>query len=122
MRATRAEEFKIICYDSEPGGYFRMHRDNTTPQTQHRRFAMTLALNAEAYEGGVLRFPEFGGATYKPATGMAVVFSCSLLHEATDVIGGKRFMLLSFLYDEAGEQQREALKRSVQRARHLVRA
>ena len=117
---TRVEEFKIVCYEPEPGGYFRVHRDNTTPQTQHRRFAMTLNLNSEEYEGGELRFPEYGGATYKPATGEAVIFSCNLLHEATDVIGGKRYVLLSFLYDEAGQKQRAAYEEALRRGQNRV--
>lgn len=104
-RISWVEEFKIVCYDARRGGYFHIHRDNTTPQTAHRRFAMTLNLNADEYEGGQLRFPEYGNAVYKPATGMAVIFSCNLLHEATPVARGKRYVLLSFMSDEAGKQQ-----------------
>ena len=103
-RISWVEEFKIVCYDADPGDYFHIHRDNTTPQTAHRRFAMTLNLNAGDYEGGQLRFPEYGNAVYQPATGMAVVFSCNLLHEATPVTRGKRYVLLSFMSDEAGKQ------------------
>lgn len=109
------EEFKIVRYDAEPGGYFRPHRDNTTPGTAHRRFAMTLNLNAEDYDGGELRFPEFDNATYKPATGEAVVFSCNLLHEATDVLNGQRYVLLSFMYDETGKQILERFRQSRQK-------
>lgn len=98
------EEFKIVRYDANPGGYFRPHRDNSTLGTAHRRFAMTLNLNAEDYEGGELCFPEFNNATYKPATGEAAVFSCDLLHEATDVTAGQRYVLLSFMYDESGRE------------------
>jgi len=101
------EEFKIVRYSADPGGYFRAHRDNTTPATAHRRFAMTLNLNSEEYEGGELRFPEYGNASYKPPTGGAAIFSCNLLHEATDVLNGHRYVLLSFIYDESGMQQRE---------------
>ncbi|NKB50492.1 MAG: redoxin domain-containing protein [Alphaproteobacteria bacterium] len=101
------EEFKIVRYDADPGGYFRPHRDNTSPGTAHRRFAMTLNLNAEDYDGGELCFPEFNNATYKPATGEAVIFSCNLLHEATDVAAGQRYVLLSFMYDEPGRQTLE---------------
>ena len=117
VRITRVEQFKIVCYDPEPGGYFRPHRDNTSPPTLHRRFAMTLNLNAGDYEGGELRFPEYGGASYCPATGEAIIFSCNLLHEATDVIGGKRFVLLSFFYDEAGQKQRETYVRAMREQR-----
>ena len=105
------EEFKIVRYSADPGGYFRPHRDNTTPATAHRRFAMTLNLNSEDYEGGELRFPEYGNASYKPATGTGVVFSCNLLHEATDVLTSHRYVLLSFIYDEAGARIREHFQR-----------
>ncbi|MBT5944124.1 MAG: redoxin domain-containing protein [Rhodospirillaceae bacterium] len=98
------EEFKIVRYDADVGGFFRPHRDNTTLGTAHRRFAMTLNLNTEDHEGGELRFPEYGQASYRPATGEAAIFSCNLLHEATDVTKGQRYTLLSFMYDESGRQ------------------
>ena len=58
--------------------------------------AMTLNLNTGEYEGGHLRFPEYGGHLYRPATGDAVLFSCVLAHEATPVTAGRRFVLLTF--------------------------
>lgn len=103
---TRKEDFRIACYDASRGGFFRAHRDNTTDGTAHRRFAMSLLLNDE-YEGGYLRFPEFGRHRYRPPAGSACVFSCSLLHEATDVTAGRRFVLLSFFYGEAEAKRRE---------------
>ena len=99
-RCTRLERLKVVCYDAAAGGYFRPHRDNTTPDAAHRRFAMTLNLNTGDYEGGELRFPEFGDARYSPPAGGAVVFSCSHLHEVLDVTAGRRFVLLTFLYGE----------------------
>ena len=84
------------------------HRDNTTKGTSHRRFAVTINLNAAEYEGGELWFPEYGKRLYKPATGSAVVFSCSLLHEARPVTKGIRFALLPFLYDDAAAAIRRA--------------
>lgn len=102
---TRIEEFKIGCYQAEAGGYFHVHRDNTTPQTAHRRFAMSLILNDEEFEGGYLRFPEFGNVRYKTPTGAAVIFSCNLLHELGDVTRGTRYVLLSFLLDEEGHKR-----------------
>ena len=91
----------IACYDAERGDYFRRHRDNQTPSTAGRRFALTLNLNSEEYEGGELVFPEYGDHRYRPPTGGAVLFSCSLLHEALPVTRGRRFALLSFLRDPA---------------------
>ena len=100
------EEFKLGCYESEDGGFFRAHRDNTTPATRHRKFAMTLNLNSEAYDGGELRFPEFGNALYKPATGEAIIFSCTLMHEVLPMISGRRYTLLAFFHDEEAEDSR----------------
>ncbi len=54
--------------------------------------------------------------TYKPPTGGAVVFCCSLLHEATPVTKGVRYAFLPFLYDEAGKQVREANKHTIEDA------
>ena len=105
-RATEIERDIVTCYDSAEQGFFSAHRDDATAGTAHRRFAVTVNLNAEAYEGGALRFPEFGARLYKPATGGAVVFGCSLLHEATPVTAGVRYALTPFLYDEAGAQLR----------------
>jgi predicted 2-oxoglutarate/Fe(II)-dependent dioxygenase YbiX len=99
FRATRFEGFKIACYDASTGGFFRAHRDNLTPPTAHRVFALTLNLN-DAYEGGQLRFPEYGNELYRPEAGAALVFSCAHLHEVRDVTAGRRFVLLSFLYAE----------------------
>ncbi len=105
---TRIERWLVACYDGEQGGgYFHAHRDNTTKGTAHRRFACTINLNADDYEGGDLVFPEFGSRRYRAPTGGAVVFSCSLLHEALPVTRGRRFAFLPFFYDEAGARLRE---------------
>lgn len=108
FEATRMERYLIGCYDATSGGHFRPHRDNTTKGTAHRRFAVTINLNAEDYEGGDLRFPEYGPRMYRAPTGGAVVFSCSILHEATPMAKGTRYAFLPFLYDEAGAAIREA--------------
>jgi predicted 2-oxoglutarate/Fe(II)-dependent dioxygenase YbiX len=108
FEATRMERYIVACYDAGEGGYFRPHRDNTTVGTAHRRFAVTINLNAEEYEGGNLRFPEFGRAVFRAPTGGAVVFSCALLHEALPVTAGRRYAFLPFLYDEEAAKQREA--------------
>lgn len=108
FEATRIERYIVACYDAAEGGHFRAHRDNTTRATAHRRFAVTINLNAEDYPGGELRFPEFGPRRYKAPTGGAVVFSCSLLHEAMPVTAGRRYAFLPFLYDNVAAKLRDA--------------
>ena len=93
----RFDRFLVVCYDAARGDRFRPHRDNLSPETSDRRFAMTLNLNSSDYEGGELVFPEYGPHRYKPGDGGAVIFSCSLIHEALPVTKGRRFALLTFL-------------------------
>jgi peroxiredoxin/predicted 2-oxoglutarate/Fe(II)-dependent dioxygenase YbiX len=108
FQATRIERHIVSCYDSAIGGFFKPHRDNTTKGTAHRRFAVSLNLNTGDYEGGLLRFPEFGQQTYTAPIGGAIVFSCSLLHEATPVTKGIRYAYLPFLYDDEAAKIRQA--------------
>lgn len=101
-KVNRFEGFKIGCYQDTDRGFFTAHRDNLSPTTAHRRFGLTLNLNDD-YDGGELRFPEYGPDRYRPAAGEALVFSGSHLHEVLPVTRGRRFVLLSFLFtDTAG--------------------
>jgi predicted 2-oxoglutarate/Fe(II)-dependent dioxygenase YbiX len=88
----------VGCYDADAGGKFRAHRDNTSSHNAHRQFALSLNLNAvEEYDGGAVRFAEFGRELYCPVAGGALVFSTSLLHEVIPVTRGRRFGLFTFL-------------------------
>lgn len=98
---TRREHYRIACYEGERGGEAHGHRDDTAAIVAHRRFAVTINLNTENYEGGDLRFPEFGDQRYRPPTGAAIVFSCSLLHEVMHMVSGRRFALLAFLFGDS---------------------
>jgi predicted 2-oxoglutarate/Fe(II)-dependent dioxygenase YbiX len=111
FKATRMERYIVSCYDGSQGAHFRAHRDNTTKGTAHRKFAVSLVLNTGEFDGGFIWFPEFGRQLFAPPAGGAVIFSCSLLHEATPVTRGKRFVFLPFLYDDAAAQLREENQR-----------
>ena len=107
-KADYIERFLIARYAAADRGFFVAHRDDVVAGSAHRKFAVTVNLNAEGFRGGDLRFPEFGPCVYRPLTGGAVVFSCSLLHEVTPVTEGVRYAFLPFLFDEAGERLRQA--------------
>ena len=94
-KATHFERLSIGCYDVSDGGFFKPHRDNVDP-VGGRRFAMSLNLNTGDYEGGQIRFPEYGSAMYSPASGDALIFSSLLVHEAMPVTAGRRFVLITF--------------------------
>lgn len=106
FRATRLERYLVGCYDAESGGHFSPHRDNTTKGTAHRRFAVSINLNAD-FEGGELSFPEYGSRLFKPPPGCAIVFSCALMHAVSRVRQGRRYAFLPFLYDEAAAKIRD---------------
>lgn len=107
FKATRMERYIVGCYAAEDGAHFRPHRDNTTRGTAHRRFAVSINLNAD-FEGGTVSFPEYGRRGYKAPPGGAVIFPCALLHAVAKVTQGRRYAFLPFLYDDAAARIREA--------------
>lgn len=107
FNATRMERYLVACYDASERGHFAPHRDNTTPGTAHRRFAISVNLNDD-FEGGEVLFPEFGPRGYRPPKGGAVVFACALLHAVAPVTRGARYAFLPFVYDEAASKVRAA--------------
>jgi predicted 2-oxoglutarate/Fe(II)-dependent dioxygenase YbiX len=102
---------RIGCYDAADSGAFGAHRDNRTPFTAHRRFAMSLNLNTGAYAGGTLRFPEFGPDLHEPPAGGAAIFGCDMLHEALPVTKGRRFAIFTFFTDAEGAKAEQQLIR-----------
>jgi peroxiredoxin/predicted 2-oxoglutarate/Fe(II)-dependent dioxygenase YbiX len=116
FNATDVERNLIGCYDAADRGHFRPHRDDATPASSHRRFAVTINLNAEDYVGGDLRFREFGLQPYRSRTGAATVFSCSLLHEVLPVERGRRYAFLPFMHDEAAAKLYRINRQAVEAA------
>lgn len=100
-RITKHENYRITKYEGARGGELHGHRDDSEPRVAHRRFALSINLNSEEFEGGGIRFPEYGGQVYRPASGTALLFSCSILHEALHVTKGRRFVLLGFMFGES---------------------
>ena len=97
-RVGQRENYRIARYDSAAGGVLYPHRDNATKETAHRRFTMTINLNAGDYEGGALRFREYGDHYYEVERGTAVVWSATLLHEVMPVTRGARYVLGVHMY------------------------
>jgi predicted 2-oxoglutarate/Fe(II)-dependent dioxygenase YbiX len=116
MRLTRIERDLVARYDAETGGHFGPHRDDTGISVAHRRFAVSINLNAD-FDGGEISFPEYSPRTFKAAPGTAVVFSASILHEVSRVTRGRRYVFLTFLFDEEAERVRQANLRAMQEQR-----
>ena len=113
MRLTRIERDLVARYDAETGGHFGPHRDDTGISVAHRRFAVSINLNAD-FDGGEISFPEYSQQRFKAAPGTAIVFSASILHQVSRVTRGRRYVFLTFLFDEEGERVRQANLRASQ--------
>jgi len=111
-RATRFERPKLVRYDAATGGHFRVHRDNPSPATAHRRFALSLNLNAD-FEGGHLVFPEYDARTYAPPAGGALVFACALAHGVAPIRAGRRYALITFLHHAPEDLTAKAGQRDI---------
>ncbi len=85
----------------------------------HRRFAVSINLNAD-FDGGEISFPEYSPQTFKAAPGTAVVFSASILHQVSRVTRGRRYVFLTFLFDEDAERLRQANLKAAQEAAPLA--
>jgi len=105
--ACYVDRILIACYN-ERGGCFLRHRDNAAPGVAYRQFALSINLNTGDYEGGYIAFPEYSSHLYKHGRGAAAVFSTTLLHEATPVAKGRRYVLLTFLHNAEAEARRTA--------------
>jgi len=105
FEVTHRELYKVGLYKGDKGGFFKAHRDNFDASLGYRRLAMTLHLNDD-YDGGGLRFPEYGEHIYRPKAGGAIVFSCATLHEARPVMVGERYILVCFFHGEEEEAYR----------------
>lgn len=96
-RVPQREAYALSCYDAADGGMLRPHRDCASKETQHRRFTLSVALN-DTFQGGALRFREYGEQTYNMPIGAAIIFSAAILHEVLPITTGRRFALVSHLY------------------------
>lgn len=94
---NRREDLHIARYNGPREGTKLGHRDNVSPQTAYRRFALSMSLNT-GFEGGEIVFKEFSDQGYAPPAGTAMVFSSSLLHEVLETTKGIRYNLISHFF------------------------
>jgi hypothetical protein len=120
MTATRIERDLVARYDAETSGHFGPHRDDTGISVAHRRFAVSINLNAD-FDGGEISFPEYSPRAFKAAPGTAIVFSASILHQVSRVTRGRRYVFLTFLFDEDAERLRQANLKAAQEAKRRLR-
>jgi hypothetical protein len=96
---THWERLRIGCCQGERGGRCTGIGTISSPRLIVASRCRSIS-TSKKFEGGELRFPEFGDQRYRPANGTAIVFSSSLLHEALHVTSGRRLVLLAFLFGD----------------------
>ena len=124
---THRETYKICCYDSLASGTFGKHRDTIDPFL-YRRYAMTLVLNDDFMDGGI-SFPEYSDQVIRAPRFSAVIFPGSLYHQVKKISGGRRYVVISFLFSEdeaAGKSDAEQYRFQIQRdlrniRQHIIR-
>ena len=100
------ETYKIGSYYGDEQGFYIPHTD-TQGAFSHRKISMVICLSKmDNYEGGIFKFTNLK-KDYKFDIGDIIIFDSNILHGVEPVISGKRQVLISFMWDEEGEQIRQ---------------
>ena len=100
------ETYKIGTYYVDEKGFYIPHTD-TQGNMDHRKISIVICLSKiDDYEGGIFKFTNLK-KDFKFDKGDAIIFNSNILHGVEPVTSGKRQVLVSFLWDEEGEQIRQ---------------
>ena len=100
------ETYKIGTYYGDEKGFYIPHTD-TQGNMDHRKISIVICLSKiDDYEGGIFKFTNLK-KDFKFDKGDAIIFNSNILHGVEPVTSGKRQVLVSFLWDEEGEQIRQ---------------
>ena len=92
------EKWKVAIYEGSESGFYTEHRDNQSRISHRRVSCICMLSNPEEYKGGELYFSELK-KEFKLDKGSLIIFNSNLLHGVKPVTSGKRYIMLSFLYD-----------------------
>lgn len=100
------ETYKIGTYYGSEKGFYIPHTD-TQGNMNHRKISIVICLSKiDNYDGGIFKFVDLK-KEFQFDIGDAIIFDSNLLHGVEPVINGKRQVLISFMWDEDGEQIRQ---------------
>lgn len=104
------EVWKVGYYDSDDGGFYNLHTDDAR-ETKYRKVSMVCALSDPSdYEGGLLHFPALK-KEFKLNKGSIIVFESKLMHGVTPITKGRRYVLVSFFFNNQGRTIREHVQK-----------
>jgi predicted 2-oxoglutarate/Fe(II)-dependent dioxygenase YbiX len=100
------ETYKLGTYYGDEKGFYIPHTD-TQGIMQHRKISIVICLSKiNDYEGGIFKFINLK-KDFKFDFGDTIIFDSNILHGVQPVTSGKRQVLISFMWDEEGEQIRQ---------------
>lgn len=112
------ESYKIGTYYHDEKGFYIPHTD-TQGTMQHRKISIVICLSKmDKYEGGIFKFINLK-KDFKFDIGDIIIFDSNILHGVEPVTSGKRQVLVSFMWDEEGEQIRQKNNPTINNSRYL---
>ena len=112
------EKYKIGTYYSDEKGFYIPHTD-TQGTKQHRKISIVICLSKiDDYEGGIFKFINLK-KDFKFDIGDTIIFDSKILHGVEPVTSGKRQVLISFMWDEEGNQIRQKNNPTINNSRYL---
>ena len=113
------ETYKIGTYYGDEKGFYIPHTD-TQGKMQHRKISLVTCLSKITdYQGGIFRFINLK-KDFKFDIGDTIIFDSNILHGVEPVTSGKRQVLISFMWDEEGEQIRQKNNPTINNSRYLI--
>ena len=113
------ETYKLGTYYSDEKGFYIPHTD-TQGGMQHRKISIVICLSKiDDYEGGIFKFINLK-KDFKFDVGDTIIFDSNILHGVQPVTSGKRQVLISFMWDEEGEQIRQKENPTINNSRYLA--
>jgi predicted 2-oxoglutarate/Fe(II)-dependent dioxygenase YbiX len=112
------ETYKLGTYYGDEEGFYTPHTD-TQGGMQHRKISMVICLSKiDDYEGGIFKFINLK-KDFKFDVGDTIIFESNILHGVQPITSGKRQVLISFMWDEEGEQIRQKNNSKIDNSRYL---
>lgn len=118
IKLNYRESYKIGTYYGDEKGFYIPHTD-TQGSMQHRKISMVICLSkSDDYQGGIFKLVNLN-KQFKFDIGDAIIFKSNLLHGVEPITDGIRQVLISFMWDEDGEQIRQKNNPSIDNSRYL---
>ena len=112
------ETYKLGTYYGDEKGFYIPHTD-TQGGMQHRKISIVICLSKiDDYEGGIFKFINLK-KDFKFDVGDTIIFDSNILHGVQPVSSGKRQVLISFMWDEEGEQIRQKKNSTINNSIYL---